>query len=162
MPQKGLITDYIYLGTGKLTSTGASLYINDIPVTSNSNGVISPNLYLAKISISIDAGTNFIETGFKGYFEATSSMSISGWNIVANKTGTFLIDLYRTTYSSFENFSSIITGIPPSLNNQNKSYGNIITGWNVSVSRGDILEFVVKGCTGINKINVNITGTKNE
>ena len=146
----------------QLTGASGALQAQINSISSSGSSTVPFNLYLAKISISIDAGTNTIETGFKGYFEATSDMTISGWNIVANRTGTVLIDLFKTTYNNFSSFGSIITGIPPSLNNQNKSYGNVMTGWNIGVSRGDILEFVVKGCTGINKININITGTKNE
>lgn len=146
----------------QLTGASGALQTQINSISSSGSASVPFNLYLAKISMSIDAGTNTIETGFKGYFEATSDMTISGWNIVANRTGTILIDLFKTTYNNFSSFGSIITGIPPSLNNQNKSYGNIMTGWNIGVSRGDILEFVVKGCTGINKININITGTKNE
>lgn len=146
-----------------ITGAGSNtvLYIGNKVIVSGSATSITTSS-LGAFGISIDAGTQTISTGFKGYFQINDAMALQGWNIVAFSSGSIVFDIFKSDLSVFPSFSSIITGGVnfPNLNSVNKAYSSNLSGWDTSIGNGDYLEFVVKGCTGIKKININITGIK--
>jgi len=149
--------------TVDITGAGSNtvLYIGNKVIISGS-ATSATTSSLGAFGISIDGGTQTISTGFKGYFQINDAMALQGWNIVAFSSGSIVFDIFKSDLSVFPSFSSIITGGDnfPNLNSVNKAYSSNLSGWNTSIGNGDYLEFVVKGCTGIKKININITGIK--
>lgn len=139
---------------GTAANTGQILY----------NGLtgLSGVFAMSSFGLTIDAGTFLVSTGSKGCFQPDKSMTIIGWNIVAYTSGSIAFDIIKSNISTFPSFSSIIASGNnfPSLNGVNKAFSVSISGWNVNILPGDYLEFIVRGCTGIYKVNINITGTR--
>jgi hypothetical protein len=152
------ITGSSALSTGNISGVGGvtvTLTGNQILISGN-----SPSF--ANISVSIDAKNQTISTGLKGCFQPGMAMTIYGWNIVAYTSGNVVFDINKASAAGFPSFSSIV-GIGntfPSLQNANKVYSSSVAGWGINLLKDDYLEFVVKGCTGINKLNINITGIR--
>ena len=69
------------------------------------------------------------------------------WNIA--------IDIKKTTYSNFpDGFTSIVGSEYPILTNQNKNKDEELTTWNKTITAGDILDFQVLSCSGVQKCSV--------
>ncbi len=155
----GIKTNSLLLNGQLITASGGGLYINGGAISGGGGGSASS---IATFGLSIDARGQTISSGLKGYFQPGMNMTILGWNMVAYTSGNVVFDINRASLNNFPVFSSIIpsgTGFP-TLTNANKVYSISISGWNTTILPSDYLEFVVKGCTGISKININISGTK--
>lgn len=155
----GIRTSSIILN-GQTVTAGSSGFLFNGALISGAGGTSAPSA--ASFGLSINAQGQTIVTGLKGCFQPGINMTILGWNIVAYTTGSVVVDINKASQASFPVFSSIIatgTGFP-TLTSGNKVYSISTSGWNTTLLPSDYLEFVVKGCTGISKFNINISGTR--
>lgn len=140
------------------TATGSVLYTGG---ATTSGGTVTIPPTPMRFGLSLDNGTSDVTTGYKGWFQLSSAMQISGWNIISVQSGTILIDVLKSTFANWPNDAvSIISGLKPRLNGLRTGYSVILTGWNTTVHEGEYLQFVVRGVTGVRKFNINISGIK--
>lgn len=107
------------------------------------------------INFVLDNGSFDIEPGSKGYLNIDVSGEIESWMLVSETPGNIAIDIQKTNYSNFPNgFTSIVGSEFPLLSDQIKNRDEDLSTWNTSIEIGDILDFRVLSCSGIQKCSV--------
>ena len=108
--------------------------------------------------IVIDNTPNVITTGFKGSVTMPYDGTISSWTIIGDQTGSTVVDIYKTTYAGYPGTAanSITGGNDITLTNQSKNTSSTLTGWTVSFSAGDIMQWNVDSVTTLNKITITV------
>jgi len=131
-------------------------------VDEGANNVFDISHYGA-FGLSIDNGSMPITIGQKGYITIPYSATIYGWDLIGNTSGTCVIDLWKTTLSSFPPTSAnTITGSQmPTLSNQMINRNDALTGWTTSINANDILAFTVLTASTVSRVNLTIKTIKN-
>lgn len=107
------------------------------------------------INFVLDNGSLDIEPGSKGYIHIDVTGTVESWMLVSETTGNIAIDVRKTSYANFPNgFTSIVGSEFPLLINQSKNRDEDLTTWNKQITAGDILDFSVLSCSGIQKCSV--------
>lgn len=133
---------------------------NNITITGdavNDRVTISANMpsNTAAIGYTIVGGGNVITTGLIGTgvyvpFDA----SIQSVTLLADQTGSIVIDVWKTSYSNFPPISSnsICASAKPTITASNKSQDTTLTGWTKTINSGDVLYFNVDSCASITNV----------
>jgi hypothetical protein len=127
--------------------------------TSGSSGTSGAGSNAKSFGIVIDGGGSDITTGIKSDVVIPFNMTITSWTIVSSQTGSIVVDVWKSNYSSFPPTSSIAGTEKPTLSSQNKNQDLTLTTWTTTINAGDIIRFNVDSCTGIQKVTLSITGT---
>jgi hypothetical protein len=85
--------------------------------------------------------------------------TITGWTILADQSGSAVIDVRKGSYASYPPATSITGGSPPTLSSANKAQGSS-TGWTTSVSAGDIIRFYLSSASTVTKLLVVLAYTR--
>jgi len=106
--------------------------------------------------IALDGGGAAITTGAKGFYVAPFKMTITGWTLVADQSGSIAIDVWKDTYANHPptDADSIVT---PSITAAIKNQGS---GLSLAVAKGDILRFNVDSCATIQLVTLALTGVR--
>ena len=88
-------------------------------------------------------------------------MTINSWTIIADQSGSIVIDIWKTSYSGAPpTISNTITGSAlPTITSAAKNQSSTLSGWTTSVSAGDVIRFNVNSVTTITKVTLSISGT---
>lgn len=107
------------------------------------------------INFVIDNGSFDITPGSKGMLNIDVTGEIESWMIVSDTEGTISIDVQKTTYDNYPNgFTSIVGSEFPLLINQRKNKDDSLSTWTTKITAGEILDFRVLACTGIQKCSI--------
>lgn len=106
------------------------------------------------IAVVIGDGVNTITTGSKGYVRVPRAATVTGWKIVANASGSIVVDVKRCTYSGFPTTSSIAGSEKPTLSSAQKNEDTSLTTWTTSLAEGDWLEFYVDSASTVKQVTV--------
>jgi hypothetical protein len=114
------------------------------------------------IGITIDGGGGVITTGVKGYIEAPFSGTIAGWTIVADVSGSCVVDVWKDTYANFPpTVADTIAGSEkPTLSAVQKNQDLTLSTWTTSVTKGDVIGFNVDSATTVTRVTVSLRITK--
>jgi hypothetical protein len=114
------------------------------------------------MAIIIDGAGNPITTGVKADVEAAFDFTITGWTLVADQTGSIVIDVWKNVYANFPPTSanSITGSEKPTLSSQQKNQNLTISSWNKSVTKGDWFRFNVDSVSTVQRVTLSIRGTK--
>lgn len=101
--------------------------------------------------ITIDGGGSTITTGVKGYIEIPFAGTIVQATLLADQSGSIVIDVWKDTYANYPptDADSITAAAPPTISTATKSQDSTLTGWTTSITAGDILGFNVDSVTTI-------------
>lgn len=112
--------------------------------------------------ITIDGGGSAITTGVKGYVEIPYDGTITGWTILADQTGSCVIDVWKDTYANFPpTVADTIAGSEkPTLSSAIKNEDLTLTTWTTSVTTGDIIAFNVDSASTVTRVTLSIKITK--
>lgn len=112
--------------------------------------------------IIIDGGGSAITTGVKGDIEVPFGCTITAWEVLADQSGSIVIDVWKDTYANFPpTVADTITGSEkPTLSSATKNQDTNLTTWTTSVSAGDILRFNVDSATTVTRVTLSITVTR--
>ena len=117
-----------------------------------------------KVSINfiIDGGGSAITTGIKGFIEIPFAMTIEGWTILGDQSGSIVVDVWKDTYALFPpTVADTIAGTEkPTLATAQKNQDLSLTTWTTSVAAGDIIAFNVDSITTVQRVTVAIRGKK--
>lgn len=130
---------------GLVIGTDVQAYINYLNYAS---------LPVRSITFIIDGGGAVISTGVAGDLEIPFACTINRVTMLADQSGSAVVDIKKGTYSAFPTVSSITASAKPTLSASQKSQDSTLTGWTTSVSAGDILRFNVDSATTVTRVTV--------
>lgn len=110
----------------------------------------------------IDGGGSVITTGQKGHLEIPFAMTITGWTLLGDQSGSIVIDVWRDSYANFPpTVADTITGSEkPTLTAAQKNQDLTLSTWSPLVTAGDILAFNVDSVSTLTRVALSIRGTK--
>jgi len=110
----------------------------------------------------IDGFGSTITTGIKGDFEFPFAATINSWTLVADQTGSIVIDVWKDTYANFPPLvgDSIAGTEKPTLSAVNKNQDLSLTTWTTSITSGDIIRLNVDSATTVTRVTLSIKYTK--
>src|SRR5665213_1382651 len=141
----------------------AALIAADIPSIDASKittGTISstrlPGIVSA-IQFVVDGGGSVPGTGVYGQISLPYNCTIVGWTIVADQSGSAVIDVLRSTYAGFPTTTSIAGTDKPTLSTAQKNNDFTLTGWgSTALNAGDELQISLSSVTTCNRLNLTI------
>ena len=102
----------------------------------------------------IDGYGSAITTGLKGFIVAPFSGTISRVDLVADVSGSIVVDLWKM-YASIPTVSDTITASDkPTLSSSQYVSNTSISGWTTAVSTGDVIGFNVDSASTVTKVSI--------
>lgn len=110
------------------------------------------------IEFVIDGGGSAITTGVKGYLELPWACTISSVTTLADQSGSIVIDIWVDTYANYPpiDADSITASAPPTITTATKAQDATLTGWTISLTKGDIIGFNVDSATTVERVTISI------
>lgn len=115
----------------------------------------------ATIGTTIDGSGGTITVGQKGYVQVPYACTINSWRIIANASGSIVIDIWKAASPTIPTVANTITGsAKPTLSSQQTAASSTLTGWTTSVAANDIIGFNVDSATTVTWVILQIFVTK--
>lgn len=121
--------------------------------TVNSNSAAS---VAGSIGLTIDGGGSAITTGTKGSISIPYNATITNYTLVADTTGSIVVDIKKSTYANFPTVASICAAALPTLASAQKATDSTLTGWTKTITNGDVLQFVVNSASTVTKVTLTL------
>jgi hypothetical protein len=154
------------VGTGALTVSGGvgvtgNLYANSA-YSNNYFMQSGSNLGTASITFIIDGGGSAITTGAKGDLTIPFNCTINNWTLLADQSGSIVIDIWKTTYANAPPVvANTITGTAlPTLSTASKNTSSVLTGWTTTITAGDVLRYNVNSISTVTRTTLSLQVTK--
>lgn len=106
------------------------------------------------LNFVIDGGGSAITTGVKGHIVIDGDYTVTGWTIIADQSGSIVVDVNRATYTNFPTTASIAGSELPTLSSAQKNEDLTLTSWTTTLSARDVLEFEVDSATTVTRVTV--------
>lgn len=126
-------------------------------------GSTGPSMVVAGLQFIIDGGGSAIATGMKGYLQVDFAGTITQATLLADQSGSIVIDIWKCAYADFDAGSthpvvgdSITAAAKPTISADTKSQDATLTGWTTSFAAGDILAFNVDSITTVTRVTVDL------
>ena len=110
--------------------------------------------------VVIDGGTVSPTTGSKGYRVVPFACTITGWEILADASGSAVVDVKKGTYAGFPTTASIAGAEKPTLTGAQKNQNLALTLWTTGLLAGDILEFNLDSVATCKRVTVTLFVTR--
>lgn len=117
----------------------------------------------AAVGYTIVNGDDVISIGVIGTgIQVPFNCTINSVTLLAAQTGSIVIDIWKDTYANFPPTvaDSICASALPTITAANKSTDSILTGWNKTITAGDVLYFNVNSVTNIKNVVLTLQVTK--
>lgn len=126
------------------------------------DSAVQLNTLAAQITCVFDGMGAALVANSKVYFVAPYAMTIQGWTLVADQSGSLVIDVWKDTYANFPPTSgdSIAGTEKPTLSAAAKNQDNTLSTWTASVAAGDTLIFNIDSATTVEKATLLLTGVR--
>jgi len=110
----------------------------------------------------IDGGGEAISTGVAGFLEIPFACTITGWTIVADQSGSIVVDVWNDVYGNFPpTVADTIAGSEkPTISAATKGQDLSLGTWTTGVDAGDILGFNVDSCSTIERVTLAIRAVR--
>jgi len=120
------------------------------------------NIKTLTLTFIIDGGGSAITTGQKGHLEIPFACTIQAATLLADASGSIVIDIWKDTYANFPptDVDSITASAPPTLSSAQKSQDTTLTGWTTAITAGDILAFNVDSVATVTRITLSLKVVK--
>lgn len=114
------------------------------------------------INIVIGDGVNVVSTGVKGYIQIPFDGVIASVRLVADASGSIVVDVWRDTYANFPPTvaDTITASAKPTLSSAQKAEDSTLTGWTKTLTKGDWLAFNIDSATTVKQVTLSILGRK--
>jgi hypothetical protein len=152
------------ISTAGKVSGAALTGLSSVP--SGAGSLPNVNMGIGEIIFKIDGGGFAISTGIKGDLRVPYAITITGAYLLADQTGSIVVDIWKCSYAQFDGSThpvdgdSITSATPPTITSAVKSTDTTLTSWTTSISSGDILRFNVDSCTAIQRCSLVLTFTR--
>ena len=108
------------------------------------------------IEFVIDGGGSAITTGVKGFLEIPFNCTIQRVTLLADQSGSIVVDVQTSTYAGFPTTSSIAASDLPTLSSAQKGQDSTLTGWSTSLAAGSIIAFKVNSAATVTRVTVSL------
>lgn len=141
--------------TGAVGSTGSA----------GKTGATGPSQVFG-VQFVIDGGGGVIAIGLKGYLQFDFACVISGVTLLADQTGSIVVDIWKAAYSAFNPgthpvVGDTITGAAvPTISSGVKYQDTTLTGWTTAVGAGDVIAFNVNSASNVQRVTVDLKVTR--
>lgn len=156
---------------GQLQSNSNLADVCDVPTAQTNIGVTKA--LNAGFTYVIDAGGSAITTSTCSFtsgqlcvLEVPFACTISAVRMFADQTGSAVIEVAKTSYSSYQPGTHPVSGdkitssTPPTISSTYKSQDTTLSGWTTSISAGDVVAFSVTSAATITRLNMSFTCVK--
>ena len=114
------------------------------------------------LGITIDGSGGVISTGSKGFLFVPYVITITGWFINANTSGSIVVDVQTCPYASFPTTTSIAGTDLPTLSSVQVNSDTSLTNWGtLTISANSYIQFIVNSASTVSRVNLFLTYTKN-
>lgn len=139
------------------TQTGTNRWALHTTGTSGGSGGTT-NQNRRSITLTLDGGGSVITTGIKADVRVPYSGTITGWEIVANTSGSIVVDVWKDTYANFPpTVADTIAGTEkPTLSSATKNQDTVLSTWTTSVTAGDWIRFNVDSVSTVTRVHLSI------
>ncbi len=116
----------------------------------------------AKIQLRVSNGDDVISTGTKGWMCVPFTFTITGWTITSDVSGSIVFDIWKDTYANFPPTvaDTITASAKPTLSSALTATSTTLTGWTVTINKGDYIKFNVDSATTVKEVLLEINITK--
>jgi hypothetical protein len=111
----------------------------------------------------IDGAGSVLTTGLKGYVEVPFNGVLSQVDMVADRSGSVVVDLWKCSYAQFDagtthpvGTDKITASTPPTINSNVKSTDSTLASWITALTAGDVIGFYVTSVTNIQRVTVTL------
>lgn len=106
----------------------------------------------------IGDGTNAITTGVKGYLPVEFACEILGWTLLADASGSIVVDVWKDTYANFPPVvgDTITASAKPTISAATKGQSSTLTGWTTRIAAGDVLGFNVDSASTVKQVTLSL------
>lgn len=111
------------------------------------------------LRIVLDGGGSAITTGAKkAYLSVPAACTIVKWRILADVSGSIVLDLWKDTYANYPPTvaDTITASAKPTLTTAIKAESSTLTGWTTALAAGDIIEVNVDSITAVTKVYLDL------
>jgi hypothetical protein len=118
------------------------------------------------VQFIIDGGGSAIVAGLKGYLHFDFACVINEVTMLADQTGSIIVDIWKSAYSAFNPgthpvVGDTITGASvPTISSGVKYQDSTLTGWTTAVSADDVIAFNVNSASTVNRVTVDLKVTR--
>jgi len=120
-------------------------------------GILTPAFtQTGDILFIVDGGGSAITTGVKGDVVVDFDCSISRQTLVADVSGSIVIDIWKDTYANFPPTvaDTITASAKPTLSAATKAQDSTLTGWTKAITAGDTLRFNVDSASTVTRVTL--------
>lgn len=115
------------------------------------------NSTLREVSFSLDGQGSPITSGGTWYLAAVPfAGTITGWNIVADISGSIVVDVWKTNAAVPTVANTITASALPTLSSAQAAFGGAVTGWTTAVAVGDVFAFHVNSAATLTKLSLTL------
>lgn len=116
----------------------------------------------ASIHYIFDGGGQTVTTGLKGSIILPFACTINSWTLVAEPSGSIVVDIWRTTLANYppEVADSITGGAKPTISGGQSASSSSLSAWTTSLAEGDVLAFRVDSVTNVTLASIAIKVTR--
>jgi len=143
------------LGLVAVASSGSA---SDLSTGTLATARLDSNIKTRTITFIIDGGGSAITTGVKGFLEIPFACTIQSWTILADQSGSIVVDVWKDTYANYPpTVADTIAGTEkPTLSSATKNRDTSLTSWTTAITAGDILGFNVDSAATVTKVTLSI------
>lgn len=124
-------------------------------------GFENPGTDEVSIQFVIDGGGVAITTGQKGHTFAPVAFVPTGWQIIADQSGSIVVDVWSAAYATIPTVAHTIAGTEkPTLASAQINQDLALTSWAASLAKGDPIAWNVDSITTCQRVTVNIFGRR--
>jgi len=148
----------LFTSSGVTIPTGFAFNTSTVSFGSaaNANAFITALAENFTILFTIDGGGSTPTTGSKGFVEVPCNATITRSTILADQSGSAVVDINKSTYAGFPPTVSICAAALPTLSTQQNAQDSTLTGWTTSLTAGDILLFKLNSVTTCQRVQVSL------
>lgn len=120
------------------------------------------NLLKGVLPFIIDGGGSVITTGIKGDIYIPVGLTITGYVLVGDQTGSIVIDLWKDTYANFAPTvaDTITASAKPTLSAALKAKDTTLTGWTTSCAADTFLRVNVDSVATLTRVGLYLLYTR--
>ncbi len=117
---------------------------------------------LDSLTFVIDGGGSTITTGVKGDLEIPFACTIVRATLLADQSGSIVVDIFKCTYAQFDDSTHPVSGdkitasAPPTISSATKAQDSTLTGWTTAITAGDILRFNVNSVSTCQRVTLSL------